>query len=290
MKERFTITSSSLGNYFGVGFEPPMTQLEYDLGEKERVITEADEARMKLGINLEKGMLDYFESVLGISIINRNEKTEECFDGFLRIKIDGETIYQGEPTIVECKVSSTDFTQNLGYMLQVQAYMHAKGYKQALLCGLSAGSPKYTLIRYNEDIAKDIEEMVYAVRDILNGIADKEDFPWHLVDKYANTDDSKELVEADLNDDILYVQELKEIKDKIKVLESREKELENYIKYNYTNTYANLSDFTFKCSTMERKGSYDMDLLMANHPEIDFESYRKPSSTSTVIRFSKAKK
>ena len=33
-----------------------------------------------------------------------------------------------------------------------------------------------------------------------------------------------------------------------------------------------------------------MDLMMDNHNEIDFESYRKPSSVSTVIRFSKAKK
>lgn len=290
-KERFAINASSLGNYFGVGFISPMEQLEIDLGEREADFTEAQKSRMLLGINLEDGMLNYFEEKLNTKITNRNTEVLNGFDGKLRFKIDGECILDGEPTIVENKISKLDFTQEMGYIFQVNAYMESKGYRQAILCGLSAGDPLYRIFHYDSEIVEDIKEMVDSVFDILNGIADKDDFPWHLVEKYNPKEEPLETIEEDeiSLDDKLYIDELYSLKTAKAELEKREKELKAYLETQYSNKIYNGKDYTFSVKSGSRVGGYDMNLLVIEHPEIDFSQYKKPDSTFKTIRFSKPK-
>ena len=75
MKERFTVQASSLGDYFGVGFNSIQDRIAMDLGEKEKEVLKDELDRMKLGQCLESGILDYYEYLLGVSIFNRNTET-----------------------------------------------------------------------------------------------------------------------------------------------------------------------------------------------------------------------
>ena len=288
-KERFAISASSLGNYFGVGFISPMEQLEIDLGEREPEFTESQKARMNLGISLEDGMINYFEQMFNTKIFNRNTEVLNGFDGKLRFKIDGECLLYGEPTIVENKISKLDFTEEMGYILQVNAYMESKGYKQAILCGLSAGDPLYKILHYDKEIVEDIREVVDCVFDILNGLADKEDYPWHIVEKYSPKEEPLETIDSLENDDIDYVDELYDIKNKKAELEKREKELRAYLETQYYNKIYNGDRYSFSVKSSSRSGGYDINLLAIEHPEINIEAYKKPDTTFKTIRFTKAK-
>ena len=61
MKERFDVIASSLSSYFGVGFNTIQEQLDYDLGNEEKVVDEEAQDRMDLGNAMEDGCLNYFE-------------------------------------------------------------------------------------------------------------------------------------------------------------------------------------------------------------------------------------
>lgn len=286
-KEKFTISASSLGNYFGVGFISPLEQLDIDLGEVEPDFNEKQKFRMLLGTKLEDGMLNFFEEKLDVKITNRNTEVLTGFNGMLRYKIDGECIFDGEPTIVENKVSTLDFTKELGYVLQCNAYMESKGYNKAILCGLSGGDPIYRVLNYDKDLVKDIWEMITTVHSILVGILGKEDFPWHIVEKYSKTEKPMEYVPVQSDIDRQLMDELYELKKEKSQLEKREKELREYLEETYKGKIVDGDNYVFKVSTMSRSGGYDMNVLMLEHPEINFEQYRKPSTVSNVVRFSK---
>ena len=87
MNKRINITASSLGSYFGVGFNTPEEQLEIDLGKMENIIDEESQDRMNLGNAMEEGCLNYFEGKLNVTITNRNTEILEDFDGLLRGKL-----------------------------------------------------------------------------------------------------------------------------------------------------------------------------------------------------------
>ena len=159
LKIRNYVTPSSLGSYFGVGFLEPEEQIEIDLGNKEQTFDEDSEDRMRLGRCLEDSALNYFEETLGIVIEERNDQLRNFYDNKMLGKIDGMTILNGEKTVVENKISNAKsyrFTENLGYIFQVQSYMMATDTKQALLCGLYQGKPIYKIIQRDEEMIKDI--------------------------------------------------------------------------------------------------------------------------------------
>ena len=62
MKERYDVIASSLSSYFGVGFNTVQEQLDYDLGKEEKVFDDEAQDRLNLGIALEDGCLNYFET------------------------------------------------------------------------------------------------------------------------------------------------------------------------------------------------------------------------------------
>lgn len=292
MSERFTVTASALGSYFGVGFNSPYEQLMIDLGLVENDFDEDSEDRMRLGNELEDAVLNYFEYKLNISITNRNVKAIDALEGKLRIKIDGETIYNGEPTIVECKVSNSEsgiFTKNKGYLLQIQAYMEEFGYSQALLLGLYKGKPVWTLIKRDQETIDDIKEMTDIVFGILNGILEFEtDFPWELVAKYSNTKQPETINEFDI-DDLLLAEEYVELNQESKSISSRLDQIKEAFKEKYNNVVYKDNNISFRVTESTRKGFLDEVSLEMSHPDIDLDKYRKESTTSKRITISKVK-
>jgi predicted phage-related endonuclease len=290
IKTRNTVIASSLGSYFGVGFNDPLTQLEMDLGEREVVFDKDSEWRMEIGRLMEDASLNVIEKALDIRIINRNISVVETLDGKLRCKFDGETFYNGEETVVENKYSNAKsgvFTEDKGYHFQCQAYMLATGYKQALLCGMYQGAPVWKLIKRDEDMIADITEMVQAVYEILNGFKGKEDFPYHLVEKY----NPSLLVVSDEFDeaDTFILDKVIELTSEIDGLTTMKNGLTDYLKDKYTALKASTDTCNISVFETVRKGSINMNNLQNDYPDIDFEKYRDEPSTSKTVRVTKRK-
>lgn len=288
MKERYDIIASSLGSYFGVGFNTIEEQLDIDRGLTIKEVDEDAQDRMDLGNAMEEGCLNYFEKKLNIVIDERNSEYKYAVNGLLKCKRDGRTFIDGVETGVENKYSNSKtkcFTDDFGYELQCQAYMMAWGLDQWLLCGMWQGQPKMKLIKKNEEIQKDIEELVTRISSILMGLSDIEDYPWEIVDKYAKVNALKSLDSEDIEEyDKELLHRIGELKDEIKVRETECKELEDYAKSHYADSRYQDEDYKYVISTGTRKGDIDKDKLSIEHPDIDLEEYRKPSTTYSTIR------
>lgn len=293
MKERFDIIASSLSSYFGVGFNTIEEQLDIDRGLTEKEVDEDAQDRMDLGNAMEEGCLNYFEKKLNIVIDERNSEYKYAVNGLLKCKRDGRTFIDGVETGVENKYSNSKtkcFTDDFGYELQCQAYMMAWGLDQWLLCGMWQGQPKMKLIKKNEELQKDIEDLVTKISSILMGLSTVEDYPWEIVDKYAKVSALKSLDSDDIEEyDKELLHRIGELKDEIKVRETECKELEDYAKTHYADSRYQDEDYKYVISTGTRKGDIDKDKLSIEHPEIDIESYRKPSTSYAQIRVTSRK-
>ena len=293
MKERYDIIASSLSSYFGVGFNTIEEQLDIDRGLTEKEVDEDAQDRMDLGNAMEEGCLNYFQKKLNIVIDERNSEYKYAVNGLLKCKRDGRTFIDGVETGVENKYSNSKtkcFTDDFGYELQCQAYMMAWGLDQWLLCGMWQGQPKMKLIKKNEELQKDIEELVTRISSILMGLSDIEDYPWEIVDKYAKVSALKSLNDDSIEDyDKELLHRIGELKDEIKERETECKELEDYAKSHYADSRYQDEDYKYVISTGTRKGDIDKDKLSIEHPEIDLEEYRKPSTTYSTIRVTSRK-
>ncbi len=281
-----SVTPSSLGSYFGVGFNTPQEQLDIDLGVVEPEFDDDAKDRMLLGRSLEQGMLNYFEEKFGIKITNRNEETYEFYDGKIRGKVDGLTVINGVNTVVECKISNSQmgkFTEDIGYFLQCQAYLLGLGYEQALLCGQYQGKPVYRFIRRNEAVIADIKKIVDFITDVFFGFDTFDNYPMDVVSKYSTVkvlpsirDVSPELVAKAEVLLALKVQE-KSIGDQIS-------KIEDEFKTTFDEGIFENQKLKITVSNQQRAGGYDIDRLSIDHPEIEFERYRKEPSKFRALR------
>lgn len=293
IKERFDITASSLGSYFGVGFNTVEQQLAYDLGYEEPFFDQAAQDRIDLGIMLEDAVLNYFEKKLDIKITERNESIHFAFDGKLKCKMDGVTVYNGEPTIVECKVSNAQgykFTEDKGYYLQCQAYMEARGYHQTLLLGLWQGKPVWRLIRRDQYVIGLIKQVVEFLYDCFNGLNTPANFPYHVTSEYSGAPMLESLDETFTEDDAALVSELFELKQGVKDVDKRIDEIESYLKNKFKNVKYETDEFTMTVASYKRAGSLDLELVREDFPEFDERRYKKPDTEYSTLRLTTKKK
>ncbi len=290
--ERNTVSASSLGSYFGVGFNDPAKQLMIDMGEIENDFDEEAEERMEIGNLLEDASLNVIEFILKIKIGNRNVEVINALDGMLRLKLDGETVMDGEPTVVENKVSNSKsgvFTKNKGYLFQVQAYMMAKDYNQALLCGLYMGKPVWKIVKRDDDMIQDIKEMVTTIYGILNGLIGKDAYPWHLVEKYSSTVYEHELDLFDAIEDGEYLEHLDEANVNLKYWGDVKDKIITHFKSKYKSLAFQNDDYKLAINKYVKQGSFDDITFSMEHPEIDLEKYKKEPIEITTVRLTNKK-
>jgi predicted phage-related endonuclease len=277
-KQRDYVRASSLGSYLGVGFNSPEDQLKIDLGLVEESFDEAAQDRMSLGREFEDAALNYFEKKFNTSITNRNVETIPLYGSKLVGKIDGMTLLDGVRTVVENKISNSasyKFTDNLGYILQVQAYMMGTETEQALLCGIYQGKPIYKLIKRDEDIIKDIKEIVDFIHSVMLGLETFDNYPTHLLAKYSKTKLLEPLTSVTDYDRAMFAN-LTTIRDEIKKLEKQKSELEELIKNKYdTGIYVD-NDVEVKITEYTKSGGIDIDAFKMDYGTINLDPYRKP--------------
>lgn len=294
IKERFDVIASSLSSYFGVGFNTVQEQLEYDLGLEENIVDDEAQDRMNLGIAMEDGCLNYFETKMGILIDERNSEYKYACDGKLKCKRDGRTFLDGVETGWENKYSNSSsgpFTEDLGYQIQCQAYMMAWGLDQWVLAGIHCGKPIYKLIKADADIQADIEKIVEAVVEIEMGLREIEDYPWDIVEKYSSQKRLKELNDEDLEQyDKDLLNSLGKLKQKKKEIEDKISELENYAKVKYEDSKWEDSDFKYTISTNTGKQTFDKNTFSIENPTIDITKYYIAGNSYRTIRCTPKKK
>lgn len=294
MKERYDVIASSLSSYFGVGFNTPQEQLDFDLGNEERIVDDEAQDRMNLGIALEDGCLNYFEKKMGILIDERNSEYKFAFNDQLKCKRDGRTFLDGVETGVENKYSNSSaecFTDSMGYEIQCQAYMEAWGLDQWLLCGMWQGKPVCRIIKRNQEIINDIETIVNAVVEIMMGLRDIDEYPWDIVEKYSKQKQLKVLTDDDMEDyDKKLLNSLGKLKSQKKVIEDKIKELEDYAKGHYEDCKWEDSEFKYTISTASGKASFDKNTFSIENPTIDISKYYKEGTPYRTIRCTAKKK
>lgn len=294
VKERFDVIASSLSSYFGVGFNTVQEQLDYDLGKEENIVDDEAQDRMNLGIAMEDGCLNYFETKMGILIDERNSEYKYACDGRLKCKRDGRTFLDGVETGWENKYSNSSsgpFTEDLGYEIQCQAYMMAWGLDQWVLAGIHCGKPIYKLIKADANIQADIERIVEAVVEIEMGLRDIEDYPWDIVEKYSSQKRLKELTDDDLEQyDKDLLNSLGKLKQKKKEIEAKISELEDYAKVKYEDSKWEDSDFRYTISSYEGKKTFDKNTFSIENPTIDIMKYYIPGNSYRTIRCTPKKK
>lgn len=278
---------SSLGSYFGVGFNTPEQQFRYDTGQDEVVFDEASKARMALGNFFEDKILDYFEDTLSIIITDRNTKVVHFYDGKLHGKLDGRSIYQGQPVVIEAKMSNSEykkFTENPGYHIQSQCYMmDDPEIAGTLLLGLQNGRPVYKYIPRDPEMIKDIKTMVDFVLGLMDGTNSWDDYPYDLVEKYSGNKPLPPIEEIE-DFEVDYIKKLIEVNEELKILNNEKKHIEMHLKQNYGVGKYEDNGVSMSLALYSRKGDIDFDRLKIDHPEVDIEKYRKPDSSYKTLR------
>ena len=294
VKVRDYVRASSLGSYFGVGYNDPKDQFLIDTGQLVEQFDEASQDRLNLGSYLENATLDFFANKFGVEIVGRNIKTKTFLDGMLVGKMDGEYVdSDGKKVIVENKISNSQsgvFTENLGYMMQVQSYLLDHSYDYALLCGLYQGKPVFKFIYPDDDIQADIQEMVTFVTSSMMGLVDFDhDFPTHLFEKYTKKQPDFLPIDDIPLDEVIKMERLIDLKAQVKVLEKEIDTLDSEIKNKYSVGKIKTDKGVISISEGSRKGFIDEFTLSFDNPSLDLEKYRKPSSTFRQIRISGVK-
>jgi hypothetical protein len=285
-KIRNYVTPSSLGSYFGVGFLSPEEQIEIDLGNQEPFFDDDAQARMMLGRNLEDATINYFEEALGIIIDKRNDELINFYDNKMKGKIDGMTVFNGIPTVVENKISNSKsykFTDNMGYIFQVQAYMLATNTDQCLLCGLYQGVPIYKVIPRDEEMIEDIKHMVNFVYEMLMGFESWENFPYALVSKYSKVTKLEEITNI-AEEEIDMLQELADLKQEKINIEKEIKAIEDRVKDKWSTGKYEDDRIKVTISETHKRGALDVDRLSIEHPEIDYSKYIKEDVVFRTLR------
>ena len=288
LNSRYNVIASSLSSYMGVGFNTPQEQLDFDLGNEERIVDDEAQDRMNLGIALEDGCLNYFEKKMGISIDERNSEYKFAFNEQLKCKRDGRTFIDGVETGVENKYSNSAsecFTDSLGYEIQCQAYMAAWGLDQWLLCGMWQGKPVCRIIKRNEELIKDIETIVNSVVEIMMGLRDIEDYPWDIVEKYSKQKQLKVLTDDDMEDyDKQLLNSIGKLKAQKKVIEDKLKELEDYAKTHYEDCKWEDDDYKYTISTTSGKSTFDKATFSIENPTLNINKYYREGASFRTIR------
>ena len=206
----------------------------------------------------------------------------------LKCKRDGRTFIDGEEVGVENKYSnsqSKNFIDDIGYQIQCQAYMETWGLNKWVLCGMWQGKPQWRVINRNDELLKDMEEIIEAVYEILTGLRDRKDYPWHIVEKYSK---QKELIHVDpstLEDyDKRLFKTLGTIKEQIKTLTDKKDELEDYIKDNYEDCKYSDENVSLTVSSCSGRKNFDKNTFSIENPTIDVEKYMKEGKPYRTIR------
>ena len=123
---------------------------------------------------------------------------------------------------------------------------------------------------------------------MLIGLDDFSNYPSEILGKYSQEvilPEITELTTQELSD----LTRLTTLKETVKDLEKQIKEIENVYKDRYSEGIFDNGEIKLTISERSRDGGYDFDRLSIEHPEIDYNSYKKPKTTYKVMAVKRKK-
>ena len=281
------IGASEVAAIFGCGYanQSPLTIWASKTGTAEAPIDEATLRMFKRGHKLEPVIASEFEDETGLLAIDPGDYTifRHLTVPFLFATLDRFCLHpEHGPIPVELKAVNGRFRGDwnedeeppLKYNIQCQVQMACTGASHCYLVGLVGGDE--LVIRLIERNDRFIETMYKRLEEFWGYVQLREMPP---VDASEATRSMLGLIypkdsgaEVSLPDDFIELdRELLEVKDKIKVLESRENIIENQIKAaigEATRGCLPVGSYTWK---LQSRTGIDMELLRERYPEIALE-------------------
>ena len=281
---RTSVSSSKIAAILGHShFNSIHTQWLYDTKQRQPSFTATARQKMGLGTKLEPIIKELVEEHLGVTItVDKTHYMHDDYD-FFRVEFDGLD-YENE---IVYEFKNTEMDEDIlreQYYPQVQFAMFISGFGKARLCYLRSGwDLGYVDIERDENF---IENMVKAgkyywecVRDVVPPDEEYLESIAADIDFYKQFE-KEEAEPVEMSDEeVKLLHEWGELKRKINDLQIEEARYKGM----FIDKPGTFKDDTINYSNKdyERKGQYDIVALKKDFPDIDFEQYRKRSSSYT---------
>lgn len=254
-----------------------------DTKQKEPTFTATSMQKMEMGTRLEPVIKGAIENHFGIELtVDKNRYHHDEKDYYT---IEFDALDYGNKVVYEFKNTEMEEKHLLAqYYPQVQFAMYIVGWDLARICYLRNGwDLGFVEIKRDENF---IEHMVKACDYYWTCLRDRVEPNEAIIDEiveniefYNDLEKREGLdVEAEFeDDDIDLLHEWGKLKKQINELEIEEAR----IKGHFAEKWGKYKDDHINYSNLEfvREGGYDMKALQKDHPEIDFNLYKKPNST-----------
>lgn len=262
-------------------FRSPYEQWLIDTKQMTPEFTESSMQKINMGHLMEPVIKKAVEERIGKELtLDKNRYMHDDYD-FLTIEFDA--LDKEEGIVYEFKNTEHDeaHIRNM-YYPQVQSAMAITGYNKARICFLRNGWNLQMI-----DIERDenfIEHMIkvgqYYITCVRDMMPPDED---HIADlvapiEFFQTEEPEDIPDIDLDaEDRKLLIEWAETKTQLAELKQQESALRGH----FADKYGRYADpyVTFTNKSYKRQGGFDMERLMYDYPDIDFEQYRKPGSS-----------
>lgn len=252
-----------------------------DTKQVEQELSETAKQKTEMGHLMEPVIKQAVEAKIGKELtLDKNKYMHDKYD-FLTIEFDALDHEEGIVYEFKNTVHDEDFIIEM-YYPQVQSAMAISGYNLARICFLKDGW-KLGMI----DVPRDenfIEHMIYVGEYYITCVEEvtppDEEYIASLVEKieFFKEEETDPLEEIGLEAaDVELLEEWAELRDEISNLKRQESALKGHF-IDVVGQYKG-SGIDYKNAKYYRKGGIDIERLMYDHPEIDFEQYRKPDSS-----------
>jgi predicted phage-related endonuclease len=262
-------------------FRSPYEQWLIDTKQMTPEFTESSMQKINMGHLMEPVIKKAVEARIGKELtLDKNRYMHDDYD-FMTIEFDA--LDKEEGIVYEFKNTEHDeaHIRNM-YYPQVQSAMAITGYNKARICFLRNGWNLQMI-----DIERDenfIEHMIkvgeYYITCVRDMMPPDEDYIAELVApiEFFQTEEPEEIPDIDLDaEDRKLLIEWAETKTQLAELKQQESALRGH----FADKYGRYADqyVTFTNKAYKRQGGFDMERLMYDYPDIDFEQYRKPGSS-----------
>lgn len=264
-------------------FKTALEQFLLDTKQIEETFTETGKQKMEMGKVMEPIIKDLVEKTLGVKLVV--DKTRYQHDMYDMFTIEFDALDTFNRVVYEFKNTEKDEKTLLKtYYAQVQFAMYIIGWHNARLCYLRNGwELGYVDVPRDENFIQHMETAALYYADCLNNNQQPDlshiDYIVSNIDFYRGEANTLKGVGVNVDlttEDVEKLYEWNDLKQQIANLEYQEGTYRSH----FSEKYGKYNDgsLSFSNVEMERDGGYDLHSLMKDHPEINFNKYKREST------------
>ena len=264
-------------------FKTALEQYLLDTKQIEETFSETGKQKMEMGKVMEPIIKDLVEKTLDVKLIV--DKTRYQHDMYDMFTIEFDALDTFNRVVYEFKNTEKDEKTLLKtYYAQVQFAMYIIGWDKARICYLRNGwELGYIDVRRDENFIKYMEVAALYYANCLNNKQQPDlshiDYIVSNIDFYRGEANTLKGVGVNVDlttEDVEKLYEWNDLKQQIANLEYQE----GIYRSHFSEKYGKYNDGTLSFSNveMERDGGYDVHTLMKDHPEINFNKYKRENA------------